>query len=263
MIGDNCMNDLDSKIQKIAQLITNSENIIALTGAGMSTESGIPDFRSPGTGLWEKVNPDEFASIHSYVSDTGKNLKFMLDMGMQIFKSKPNKGHKSLTKLQKLGKLNGVLTQNIDGLHKRAKTENVIELHGTAHEAICMRCHAIYPITKLINQVLKSISRSPSCEACNGLLKPNAIFFGEPLHSETLSQADKMIEKCDLLIVLGSSLLVYPVAFYPRKALANGSKLVIINIQETDMDDHAEVVIHERIGEVMPKIVEIVIEKLQ
>jgi NAD-dependent deacetylase len=154
MTRDNYMEDLENKIQQIAKLIINSENIIALTGAGMSTESGIADFRSPGTGLWEKVNPDEFASIHSYVSDTGKNLKFMLEMGMNIFKSNPNKGHKSLTKLQKLGKLKGVLTQNVDGLHKRAKTKNVIELHGTAHEAICMRCHTVYPITKMIDQVL-------------------------------------------------------------------------------------------------------------
>ncbi len=255
------MVDLENKIQQIAQLIIDSENVIALTGAGMSTESGIADFRSPGIGLWEKVNPDEFASIHSYVSDTGKNLKFMLEMGVSIFKSKPNKGHKSLTKLQKLGKLRGVLTQNVDGLHKRAKTENVIELHGTAHEAICMRCHTVYPITKLIDQVLKS-NRSPSCEVCQGLLKPNAIFFGEPLHSDTLIEAEKMLSGCDLLLILGSSLLVYPVAFYPRKALSNGAKLVIINIQETDMDDHAEVVLHERIGDVMPKIVQIVIEKL-
>ncbi|MHA1670255.1 MAG: SIR2 family NAD-dependent protein deacylase [Promethearchaeota archaeon] len=257
------MNDLESKIQQITQLIIDSKNIIALTGAGMSTESGIADFRSPGTGLWEKVNPDEFASIHSYVSDTGKNLKFMLEMGMNIFKSKPNKGHKSLTKLQKLGKLNGILTQNIDGLHKRAKTKNILELHGTAHEAICMQCHAIYPITKLIDQVFKNNSSSPSCEACNGLLKPNTIFFGEPLNSETLFAADKMLSTCDLLLVLGSSLLVYPVAFYPRKALLNGAKLVIINIQETDIDDQADVVLHEKIGEVMPKIVEDVIEKLQ
>lgn len=255
------MKDLDDKIQQIAQLIINSKKIISLTGAGMSTESGIADFRSPGTGLWEKVNPDKFASIHSYVSDTSKNLKFMLEMGINIFKSKPNKGHKALTKLQKLGKLNGVLTQNIDGLHKRARTKNVVELHGTAHEAICLRCHKVYPITKMINQVVKS-NRTPSCEECNGLLKPNAIFFGEPLNSETLYAANKMLENCDLLLVLGSSLLVYPVAFYPRKALSNGSKLVIINIQETDMDDRAEVVLHEKIGEVLPKIVEIVTEKL-
>ncbi|MFX1266601.1 MAG: NAD-dependent deacetylase [Promethearchaeota archaeon] len=256
------MNDLDDNIRKFAQIIIDAKNIVVLTGAGMSTESGIADFRSPGTGLWEKVDPNKFASIHSYVSDTQKNLEFMLEMGMNIFKAKPNKGHKALTKLQKLGKLEGILTQNIDGLHHKAHTNNIIELHGTANEAICMRCKEIYPITTMINQVLKGFY-SPSCEVCGGLLKPNAIFFGEPLHSETLMRADKMIEECDLLIVLGSSLLIYPVAFYPRKALSAGAKLAIINIQQTDMDDYAEIVIHKKIGDILPRIVEIVKKNLK
>lgn len=255
------MYDLDTQIQIFAQLILDAKNIVALTGAGMGTESGIADFRSPGTGLWEKVDPYEFASIHSYVSNTKKNLDFMLEMGMSIFKAKPNKGHKALTKLQRIGKLTGILTQNIDGLHKKAHSKNVIELHGTAYEAICMGCDKISPITTMIDQVMSG-KGSPSCKACNGLLKPNAIFFGEPLRSETLSRADKMVEACDLLIVLGSSLLVYPVAFYPRKALSLGAKLAIINIQDTDMDSNAEVVIHDRIGDVLPKVFEIVKEKI-
>jgi len=249
------------KIKRFVDIILNSENILALTGAGMSTESGIPDFRSPGTGLWEKVDPNEFASIHSYVSDTKKNLQFMLDLGMQIFRAKPHKGHKALTKLQKLGKLEGVLTQNIDGLHQKAHTENVVELHGTANESICLRCNQVFPITKMINQVIRG--SSPSCPECNGLLKPNAIFFGEPLQSNVLVKADKMIGNCDLLIVLGSSLLVYPVAFYPQKILSMGSKLAIINIQPTNMDSSAEVVIHQMIGEVLPIIVEKVEKKLK
>jgi NAD-dependent deacetylase len=251
------MYDLETKIQIFAQLILDAKNIVALTGAGMGTESGIADFRSPGTGLWEKVDPVEFASIHSYVSNTKKNLEFMLEMGMNIFKAKPNKGHKALTRLQRIGKLTGILTQNIDGLHRKAHSKNVVELHGTAYEAICMRCDKVYPITTMIDQVRHS-GRTPSCEACNGLLKPNAIFFGESLRTETLRQADKMIEACDLLIVLGSSLLVYPVAFYPRKALSLGAKLAIINIQDTDMDYDAEVVIHEKIGDIFPQIVKIV-----
>ncbi len=256
------MNGLNTKIKKFAQLILDANNIVALTGAGMGTESGIADFRSPGTGLWEKVNPDEFASIHSYVSDTKKNLDFMLEMGINIFKAKPNKGHKTLTKLQKLGKLTGILTQNIDGLHQKAHSKNVIELHGTAYEAICMGCDKVYPITIMIDQVMNGKS-VPSCKVCNGLLKPNAIFFGEPLRSETLDKADKMIKACDLLIVLGSSLLVYPVAFYPRKALSLGAKLAIINIQRTDMDSKAEVVIHDKIGDVLPLIVNIVKNEIE
>ncbi|MFX0188688.1 MAG: NAD-dependent deacetylase [Candidatus Hodarchaeota archaeon] len=255
------MEGIEKKISDFANLIIESNNVVALTGAGMSTESGIADFRSPGTGLWTKVDPNEFASIHSYISNTSKNLNFMLEMGINIFRAKPNKGHKSLTKLQKLGKLVGVLTQNIDGLHQKAHTKNIVEFHGTVNEAKCLRCKKIYPITTMINQFLKERT-SPYCEACNGLLKPNAIFFGEPLESEVLAAADKMIAECDLLIILGSSLIVYPVAFYPHKALSRGAKIAIINIQETEIDPYSEVVIHEKIGEVMPKIVEIVANKI-
>lgn len=255
------MAKLEKKIEKFADLIVESENIVILTGAGMSTESGIPDFRSPGTGLWNKVDPNKFASIHSYVSDTNKNLKFMLEMGMSIFQAKPHKGHKALTKLQKMGKLEGVMTQNIDGLHQRAKTENVVELHGTANEAICMRCNEVYPITTLINQVIHNNSQ-PTCGKCNGLLKPNAVFFGEALDSDTLAKADKMIANCDLLVVLGSSLLVYPVAFYPRTAISKGAKLAIVNIQPTDLDSQAEVVIHKKIGDILPKIIKKVKDKI-
>jgi NAD-dependent deacetylase len=256
------MSDLEEKIQHFAELIDESENIVVLTGAGMSTESGIPDFRSPGTGLWEKVDPNEFASISSYIANPQKNLKFMLEMGMKIFKAKPHKGHKALTRLQDLGKLNGVLTQNVDGLHQRAGTENVVELHGTANEAKCMGCHEVYSITVMLNQVVQG-EYEPTCNECSGLLKPNAIFFGEPLESSVIREADDMVEDCDLLIVLGSSLLVYPVAFYPQKVLSNDAEVVIINIQPTEMDRYAEVVIHEKIGEVLPKIVDRVEQKLE
>ncbi len=255
------MDTLEQKIEKLAQLIADSEGTLVLTGAGMSTESNIPDFRSPDTGLWTKVDPYEFASIQSYVSNTPKNLDFMLEIGTQIFRARPNKGHRALTKLQRLGKLTGVLTQNIDRLHHKAKTKNIVELHGNVMEAKCMKCKRIFPITTMINQVLKG--GTPTCEKCRGHLKPNAIFFGEPLESSVLKAAGDMIKKCDLFIVLGSSLLVYPVAFYPREALAVGAKIAIINIQETDMDSSAEVVIHEKIGEVLPKIVELVKMKIK
>ncbi|TKJ23654.1 MAG: hypothetical protein CEE43_03050 [Promethearchaeota archaeon Loki_b32] len=255
------MESLEEKVEKLAELIVDSNNIVALTGAGMSTESGISDFRSPGVGLWEKVDPYEFASIHSYVGNPAKNLEFMLETGKAIFKARPNKGHKALTKLQRLGKLKGVLTQNIDRLHHKAKTKNIVEFHGNAYEAKCMTCGQIYEITFMVNQVMKG-NYSPSCEKCRGMLKPNAIFFGEPLESTTLEAADQMIAKCDLFLVLGSSLVVYPVAFYPQKVLSIGAKLAIINIQETDMDSAAEVVIHDKIGDVLPKVVSIVEEKI-
>ncbi len=255
------MSNIDLKLENLAQLIMDLNDIVALTGAGMSTESGIADFRSPGTGLWEKVDPYEFASINSYMANTSKNLEFMLETGRNIFRARPNRGHKTLTKLQKLGKLKGVLTQNIDRLHHKAHTKNIVELHGNAYEAKCLSCGQIYEITVMVNQVMKG-SPTPSCEKCSGLLKPNAIFFGEPLKAETLQAADEMITDCDLLLVLGSSLVVYPVALYPQKALSFGAKLAIINIQETDMDSAAEVVIHDEIGDVLTKVISLVIEKM-
>jgi NAD-dependent deacetylase len=255
------MNSIEEKIGKLAELILDSKNIVALTGAGMSTESGIADFRSPGTGLWNKVDPYEFASIHSYIANTSKNLEFMLETGKQIFRARPNKGHKALTRIQKLGKLKGVLTQNIDRLHHKAKTKNIVEFHGNAYEAKCMTCGQIYEITVMVNQVMKGRS-TPSCEKCRGMLKPNAIFFGEPLESQTLEAADKMLEDCDLLLVLGSSLVVYPVAWYPPRVLSTGAKLAIINIQETSMDSIADVVIHEKIGDILPDVVSILENKM-
>ncbi|MFX1311917.1 MAG: NAD-dependent deacetylase [Promethearchaeota archaeon] len=254
------MSELDEKIEKLANLILESKNIVVLTGAGMSTESGIADFRSPGNGLWEKVDPYEFASINSYIAHPAKNLKFMFETGKSIFNARPNDGHKALTKLQKLGKLKGILTQNIDRLHHKAKTKNIVEFHGNVMEAKCLQCRRIFPITNMVNQVLQG--KVPICEKCNGTLKPNAIFFGEPLESDVLATADHMLVDCDLLIVLGSSLIVVPAAWYPQKALSFGAKLAIINIQETDLDAIAEVVIHEKIGEVFPKIVKIVEQKI-
>jgi NAD-dependent deacetylase len=250
------MASLDDKIKKLGELIFRSQQIVALSGAGMSTESGIADFRSPGTGLWERVDPYEYSSIDSYAANPMKNLEFMLETGRAIFKARPNKGHKALTRLQRLGKLKGLLTQNIDRLHHKAKTKNIVEFHGNVMEAKCLQCGRIFPITSMVNQVLQK--KVPLCEECNGTLKPNAIFFGEPLESLVLTAADQMLQECDLMIVLGSSLVVYPVAWYPQKALSLGAKLAIINIQETDMDSLAEVVIHEKIGDVFPKVVSIV-----
>jgi NAD-dependent deacetylase len=255
------MFSLEEKIDKLVELILNSKKIVVLTGAGMSTESGIADFRSPGTGLWEKIDPYEYASINSYVSNPTKNLEFMLETGEAIFSARPNKGHKALTRLQKLGKLEGILTQNVDRLHQKAKTKNIVEFHGNVMEAKCLNCGTVFPITTMVNQTLQG--KAPSCENCNGMLKPNAIFFGEPLESSVLAKADQMLKNCDLMIVLGSSLVVYPVAWYPQKAISIGAKLAIINIQETDMDSIADIVIHEKIGAIFPRVVSIVEEQIK
>ena len=249
---------MKEKIQKFAELILESENIVALTGAGMSTESGIPDFRSPGTGLWERMDPS-FADISTFTRNPTAFYQTMLEIGLNIIKAKPNAGHKSLRKLQKMGKLNGIMTQNIDGLHKRAHTKNVIELHGNINEAKCMgKCGKIFPITTLINKLLHFDAKSTKCPDCGGVLKPNAVFFGEQLPAEALERADKLIANCDLMMILGTSLLVSPANFLPYKALNVDAKLGIINREKTNIDHQCLVVIHGSIAEILPKIVEIV-----
>ena len=249
---------MKEKIQKFAELILESENIVALTGAGMSTESGIPDFRSPGTGLWERMDPS-FADISTFTRNPTAFYQTMLEIGLNIIKAKPNAGHKSLRKLQKMGKLNGIMTQNIDGLHKRAHTKNVIELHGNINEAKCMgKCGKIFPITTLINKLLHFDAKSTKCPDCGGVLKPNAVFFGEQLPTEALERTDELIANCDLMMILGTSLLVSPANFLPYKALNVDAKLGIINREKTNIDHQCLVVIHGSIAEILPKIVEIV-----
>ena len=145
--------------------------------------------------------------------------------------------------------------------YQKARTKcSIVELHGTVNESICLGCSKIFPITTLVNKVLRA--EEVACEKCGGMLKPNAIFFGEPLDAKVIEQADKMIDNCDLLIVLGSSLLVSPVSFYPSRAISRGAKVVIINIQKTYIDDQAEVVIHDKIGKILPLIVDLVEKKL-
>ncbi len=253
--------DIKKKLEQVAQLIIDSDNIVILSGAGMSTESRIADFRTPGTGLWERIDPYEFGDISSYVGDTQNYFNMMLEVGLAIFKAKPNRGHKALTKLHKLGKLQGILTQNIDNLHQKARTKcTIVQLHGTVNEAKCLTCQKIFPITYLVNKILAG--QDTTCIECGGLLKPNVIFFGEPLETNVIKQADEIINTCDLLIVLGSSLQVSPVSYYPTKVITRGAKLVIINIQDTYMDSQAEIVIHDKIGEIFPIIVEMVEKKL-
>ena len=254
------MKELEKKIEKFANLIIEANDVIALTGAGMSTESGIPDFRSPGTGLWEKMDPS-FTDISSFTRDPSSFYKVMLELGLDMMKAKPHAGHKALTRLQKMGKLNGIITQNIDGLHLRARTKNIAEMHGNIREAICMKCKKIHPITELINQAMSG-NYAPGCSECSGILKPNAVFFGEMLPEEALQLADNLIAKCDLMLILGSTLLVAPVMYMPYKALGVDAKLAIINIQETHMDRQCLVVIHDSIKDILPKIVDLVEKKI-
>lgn len=249
---------MNDKIKKIARLITDSRSILALTGAGMSTESGIPDFRSPGTGIWEKIDPTKFASIDSFIKGFSLDELTELVSEMDItsmFTAEPNKGHKALAELEAMGKLSGIITQNVDMLHQKAGCKNVIEIHGSMNTASCLICNKKINFDEFLAEIIEQQKIPPKCD-CGGIIKPDVVFFGEMLPKKALSQSIEYASRCDLLLAIGSSLVVYPVADLPQLAKRHGTKLVIINIERTPYDNVADVVIHDKIGNVLPKVVE-------
>ena len=245
---------MKEELRKAADLIASSQYAIALTGAGISTESGIPDFRSPG-GLWSRFDPDEFASISSFMRDPAKFYQMAGEFA-SLFSAEPNEGHKALAELEQMGLLKTIVTQNIDGLHQAAGSKNVIEVHGNVRESKCMWCERIYPILNLAEKVYQMGEVPPRCDECGGVLKPNVVFFGEQLPREALDSAFEHARKCDLILVAGSSLVVSPANLLPEIALGSGAKLIIVNDEETHMDKFASVVLRGKTGEILPKIIE-------
>lgn len=228
------------QIEKLAELIIENKRFYALTGAGISTDSGIPDFRSPGTGLWEKVDPIAVSSVEVLQN----NPRLFYEAGFSRFSSislaEPNEGHYSLARLEEKGYLKGLVTQNIDGLHVKAGSKNVWEVHGHLRTGYCMGCKKKYPFEELVQQVeLKRIP--PLCHNCFSMLRPEVVLFGDPMPNFFFELQQKMQHECDFMLVVGSSLVVYPVADLPRMA----KKMAIINQQPTDYDHKAEVVIKE------------------
>ncbi len=250
------MTNLNEQLQTAAELIKNASNIVVLTGAGISTPSGIPDFRSPGSGLWNQVNSMEVASIITFRQYPEHFYEWVRPLAMKILTAQPNPAHLALAKLEAAGKLNSIITQNIDGLHQAANNQRVLEVHGHLREMTCIRCYSIKKSGPVLEQFLANGS-VPRCE-CGGVLKPNVILFGEQLPVKTLHNAKTAAAKADLMIVVGSSLEVMPVADMPQQAVDRGSKLIIINYQQTYMDSQADVVIHHEVTEVLPQIVELV-----
>ena len=241
-----------TNINNFIHLINSACRIVGFTGAGLSTESGISDYRSQG-GLWQKFQPvyfDEFLQSEEKRKQYWERKYFMWS---QLKKAKPNAGHKFFKWLDDRGKLHSVITQNIDGLHQKAglPSEKVIELHGTALEIICLNCHKIFS-TYMIEY--KPEQKTPRCEKCHGLLKPNTISFGQSLNLETLDKAKNVIGSCDLMLIVGSTLLVQPAASYPNYAIENGIKLIIINLSETPIDKLATLVIKNKCGEFLQSI---------
>ena len=249
--------NLNNLIDRVADLIINARRVVVFTGAGISTESGIPDFRSPG-GIWDRFDPDDF-TYQKFVTDPESRRKQwqMLREGGLTTEAKPNPSHYAIAELDRLGKLDCVITQNVDNLHQKGGVPDnkVFELHGNMQWAICLSCGQRYPFEQ-IRVRLSNGEEIPDCEVCHGILKPDAVFFGEALPEKVLTEATRRSSNCNLFIVIGSTLVVYPAAYMPTYAVSSGAKLVILNLSSTPMDQEATVVIRAKAGETMPKILQ-------
>ena len=255
--------DLEILAEKVADLIINSRRIVVFTGAGISTESGIPDFRGPG-GIWERFDPDEF-TYQKFVSSPESRRKHwrMLGEGLLTGGAEPNDAHRAIAEMDRLGKLDCVITQNIDGLHQKAGVpdDKVFELHGSTRWAICLDCGQRYPFEQVKSR-LGDGEEVPDCKACHGILKPDVVMFGEQLPEGVFQEAASRSNDCDLFIVIGSTLVVYPAAYMPDYATRNGANLVIINLSPTPMDEQASVLLQTKAGETMSTIVRQMTEKI-
>jgi NAD-dependent deacetylase len=233
-----------------------SRRIVAMTGAGISTESGIPDFRGP-QGVWTK-NPkaERLSNIHYYMSDPEvRVLAWQQRLVHPAWHATPNAGHRALAELERRGKLHALVTQNIDGLHQQAgnSAHTVIEVHGTVHEVVCMSCDWRGPMQQVLERV-RAGEADPPCANCGGILKSATISFGQALVPEVIDRAMRAAGEADLLLAIGTSLQVYPIAGTVPQAKAAGARVVIVNAEPTPFDDIADAVIRERIGEVLPRL---------
>jgi len=248
-----------TEVEKAAQIILSSKYVVALTGAGISTPSGIPDFRSPGSGLWEKVDPMAVASIYAFRLNPERFFEWFRPLGKTLLESKPNPAHIALAKLEEAGLLKAVITQNIDGLHQKAGSKRVLEIHGHIREAECIICRRSYPTESFLHNYLE-LGEIPRCQ-CGGILKPKVILFGEPLPKWVFLEAVGEVQRCDVMIIAGSSLEVYPAAELPTLAYQNGAKLIVVNLQSTYADSIADVVIREDVAVALPAIAEKCLER--
>jgi NAD-dependent deacetylase len=249
-----------NQIKSAAEFILASKKIVVFTGAGISTESGIPDFRSPG-GIWDRYNPNDltYQKFLTLESSREKYWERQKNLWPIIASAKPNAGHMAIADLYKMGKLDCVITQDGDGLHQRSGLpgDKVIELHGSWTRALCLSCGRKYP-SENIQPRLDAGEKIPTCKACGGILKPDVIQFGQAMPIRETSEAQSKAAECDMFLVCGSSLVVYPAAEMPLLAKENGAKLVIINLTTTPHDEIADIIINEKIGDVLPRITSLV-----
>ena len=240
----------DVAVGQLAELLGRARAGIAFTGAGISVESGIPHFRGEG-GLWTKFDPYKVAHIDTFRQDPAQYWTYSLNH--RRTDAEPNPAHHALVELERCGHLRAVVTQNTDGLHQKAGSRRVVELHGSSHAVVCLDCERRFPRDDIDR--LNRDHCPPSCPACGGgFLKPTVVLFGEALPTDALQEAQALAMAADVVLIVGSSLQVYPAAGIPRLALEHGAELAIVNAEPTPFDERAAVAIHGKAGEVLPQI---------
>jgi NAD-dependent deacetylase len=229
---------LSNDVRRLAELVRGASSVVALTGAGISVPSGIPDFRSPGTGLWEKVDPMEVAHIDVFRRDPGRFWSFYGDRFHTLEGKEPNGAHHALAELERRGLLDAVVTQNIDRLHRKAGTRNLIEVHGTIDHSSCLFCGGQFPLPEVRERLESSSDGVPRCE-CGDALKPDVVLFGEMLPEGAIERAFALAAGADVLLCIGSSLEVFPVAELPAITLRAGGRVAIVTRSTTPYDADA------------------------
>ncbi|GAB4523257.1 MAG: NAD-dependent protein deacylase Cob2 [Anaerolineales bacterium] len=242
---------LQAAIQKAAALLRSARQGVALTGAGLSTPSGIPDFRSLDSGLWKRYDPMAVASLRAFRYQPEAFFAWLREIALEIQHACPNPAHEALAQLQQDGYLKTIVTQNVDGLQQRAGASRVVEVHGSLNTLTCIRCYQRFHASGHLQAYLME-GEIPRCPDCGNILKPDIILFEEQLPLEPWRQAEESMRTCDFVIVAGSSLTVMPVAGLPMQAVSHGAHLVIINKAPTYIDVRADVVLHGDVADILP-----------
>ena len=240
-------------IEDAAELLRRAKRVVILTGAGISSPSGIPDFRSEGSGLWSRDEPMEVASLTAFRTSPERFFNWFRPLAGQIFNAKPNAAHKALVELEGAARDLAVVTQNIDGLHQKAGSVRVVEMHGTLRTLSCTECFRQHESGPFLETFIKE-GNIPRCLSCNGILKPDVILFGEQLPQLAWLDAQRAARQCDLMLVAGSSLEVLPVAGLPMQALDHGAHLIVINQTPTYLNVRADVVFMDDVTTIIPEI---------
>jgi NAD-dependent deacetylase len=241
--------DLETAIARLRELIEDSRVIVPFTGAGISTECGIPDFRSPG-GIWTRMRPIEFDDFLKSQDMRDESWRRRFAMDEHFAAARPGRGHRAIASLYRAGKVPGVITQNIDNLHQASgiAPDHVVELHGNTTYANCLDCGKRYELSWVRERFAASGGRSPDCPQCSGYIKTATVSFGQAMPEAAMRRAQELAESCDLLLAIGSSLVVWPAAGFPLAAKRHGARLAIINREATEFDDIADLVVHHDIG---------------